>query len=110
MGPPFTCRLSVVNDGDEPVPIAPDVKDHVTVHSISVLERAANIIEIVPANRLDDGDPGFDFVRRIRVVSHCLTQMLTHNDMHPIRRAEILKRPPLAGILGFTVSRYFTAR
>ena len=84
LGLPFTGCLGVVNDGYKPVPVVPDVKDHLAVHRIGILEYAANIIEIVPANRLDNGDPGFDFVRCIWVVFHCLTQMLTRNDMHPI--------------------------
>ncbi len=79
---PFLRCLSIVDDGYKPVPVVPDVKDHVVVHRIGILEHAANIIKIVPANRLDNGGPGFDFVRRIWVAFHRLLQVLTRNDMH----------------------------
>jgi hypothetical protein len=36
----------------------------------------------VPANRLDNGGPGFDFVRCIWVAFHRLPQVLTRNDVH----------------------------
>jgi hypothetical protein len=36
----------------------------------------------VPANRLDNGAPGFDFVRCIWVAFHRLPQVLTRNDVH----------------------------
>ncbi len=81
-GLPFICCLSIVDHGYKPVPVVPDVKDHVAVYKIGILEHAANIIKIVPANRLDNDSPGFDFVRRIWVVFRCLPQMLKRNDMH----------------------------
>ena len=82
---PFLRCLSIVDDGYKPVPVAPDVKDYVAVHGIGIFEHTANIIKIVPANRLDNCGPGFDFVRRIWVAFHCLPQMLPRNDMHPPR-------------------------
>jgi hypothetical protein len=39
----------------------------------------------VPANHLDNGGPGFDFVRCIWVGFHRLPQVLTRNDMHSVR-------------------------
>jgi hypothetical protein len=36
----------------------------------------------VPADRLDNGGPSHDFVRRIWVALHRLPQMLARNDMH----------------------------
>jgi hypothetical protein len=36
----------------------------------------------VPANRLDNGGPSFDFVRCIWVAFHRLPQVLTRNDVH----------------------------
>jgi hypothetical protein len=39
----------------------------------------------VPADHLDNGSPGFDFVRRIWVDFHRLPQVLTRNDVHIIR-------------------------
>jgi len=81
-GLPLVRCLSIVDHGYEPVPVVPDVKDHVAVHRIGILEHAANILKIAPANHLDNGGPGFDFVRRIWVAFHRLPQMLTRNDMH----------------------------
>lgn len=85
LGLPFIRCLGIVDNGYKPVPVVPDVKDHVAVHGIGILEHAANIIKIVPANRLDNGGPDFDFVRRIWVAFHRLPQMLTRNDMHSPR-------------------------
>jgi len=66
-----------VDDGDEPVPVLSDVKDHVATDRIGILEHAAYFRKIVPSGRLDDAHPSFDFVRRIRVAFHRLAQMLT---------------------------------
>jgi len=72
-----------MDDSDKPVPVLPDVKDHVAIHRIGILKHAAHFRKIAPPHRLNDGYPGFDFVRRIRVAFHRLAQMLTRNDMHP---------------------------
>ena len=66
-GLPFTRRLCVVDNGDKPVPVLSDVKDHVANHGIGILKHAANFRKIVPPDRLDNGHPSFDFVRCIRV-------------------------------------------
>jgi hypothetical protein len=82
LGLSFLRCLSIMNDGYEPVPVVPDIKDHIAVHRIGILEYAANIIKSVPTNRLDNHDPSFDFVRCIWIAFHSLPQMLTRNDMH----------------------------
>ena len=46
----FLGRLSIVDDSNKPVPVVPDVKNHIAIHRISVFEHAANIIKFVPAN------------------------------------------------------------
>lgn len=79
---PFLCRLRIVGDGYKPVPVVPDIKDDVAFYRIGILERSADLIKISPANRLDDGGPGFDFVRCIWVGFHRLPQVLPRNDMH----------------------------
>jgi hypothetical protein len=71
-----------VDHGDKPVPIPPDVKDHVVIDRICILKDAPNFREIVPPDRLDNAYPRFDFVRRIRVAFHRFAQMLTRDDMH----------------------------
>jgi hypothetical protein len=71
-----------VDDGYKPVPVVPNVEDHVAIDKIGILEHAANVIKIMPPDRLDNGGPCHDFVRRIWVAFHCIPQMLTRNDMH----------------------------
>jgi len=84
-GLPLTRRPGMVDDGDQPVAIVPDIEHHVAAHRISILEHAANFFKVMPANRLDNARPRFDFVRRIREACHCLTQMLPRNDVHFVR-------------------------
>ena len=85
LGVPFLRRLSIVDDGHKSVSVVPNIKDHVAFYRISILERSADLIKIVPANHLDNGGPGFDFVRYIWVGFHRLPQVLTRNDMHSVR-------------------------
>ena len=75
-------RSCVVNDCDEPVTVLPNVENHVSLHIVGILERAANLLEIVPPNLSDDNHPCSDLVRRIWVLLHGLVQMLTRDDMH----------------------------
>lgn len=63
----FIRRLCIGDDGDKPVPILSDVKEHVIIHKIGILKHAANFRKLVPPNGLDDAHPRFDFVRRIWV-------------------------------------------
>ena len=79
---PFLPRLRVVDDSYKPVPVVPNIKDDVAFYRIGILERSADLIKIVPTNRIDDGRPGFDFVRCIWVGFHGLPQVLTRNDVH----------------------------
>ena len=53
-GLPFTRRLGIVDDGYQPVSVAPDVEDHVAIDKVGILEHAANFLKIAPADRLDD--------------------------------------------------------
>lgn len=85
LGLPLIRCLSIVDDGYKPVPVVPNVKDHVAVDRIGILEHGANIIKILPANRLDNDGPSLDLARRIWVVFYRLSQMLTRNDMHSPR-------------------------
>ena len=74
-----------MDDGYKPVPVVPNVEDHIAIDKIGVLEHAANLIKIVPTDRLDNGGPCLDFVRRIWVAFYRLPQMLTRNEMHSPR-------------------------
>ena len=78
----FFHRLRIVDYDDEPIAVPSDVKNYVANHVISVLERAANFVKIVPADLLDDTHPRSDFVRRIGIEFHRLAQMLSRNDNH----------------------------
>jgi len=82
LGLHFIRCLSIVDDGYKPVPVVPNVEDHVAIDKIGILEHAANVVKIAPADRLDNGGPRHDFVRRIWVAFHRLPQMLTRNDIH----------------------------
>jgi hypothetical protein len=79
---PLLRRLCIVDDSYKPVPIVPDIKDDVAFYRIGIFERPADLIKIVPANRLDNGGPGGNFVRCIWVAFHRFLQVLTRNDVH----------------------------
>ena len=81
-GPLFLRRLRVVDDRDKPVPIAPDVKNHIVIHIVSILEGALYFRKIVPPDYFDDGRPRFDFVRCILMGFHRLVQMPLRDDVH----------------------------
>src|SRR5215472_14541605 len=57
------------------------LKDDVAFFRIGIFERSADLIKIVPANRLDNRGPGCNLVRRIWVGFHRLLQVLTRNDV-----------------------------
>jgi hypothetical protein len=69
---PLLRRLRIVDDGYKPVPVVPNVKDDVAFYRIGIFERSADLIKFVPANRLDNGGPGCNFVRCIWVGFHRL--------------------------------------
>ncbi len=79
---PLLRRLRIVDDSHKPVSVVPDIRDDVAFYRIGVLERSADLIKIVPANRLDNRGPGCNFVRRIWVGLYGLTQVLTRDDVH----------------------------
>jgi hypothetical protein len=54
-----------------------NIKDDVAFYRIGLFERSANLIKIVPANRLDNGGPGCNFVRRIWAGFHRYLEVLT---------------------------------
>ena len=79
---PILRGLRIVDDSYKPVPVVPNIKDDVTFYRIGILESSADLIKIVPANRLDNGRPGCNFVRCIWVGFYRLPQVLTRNDVH----------------------------
>lgn len=78
----FSRRLCIVDNGDKPIAVPPDVKDYVAIHVVGILKHAANFVKIVPADTLDDTHPCFDFLRRIRIAFHRLAEVLSRNDDH----------------------------
>jgi len=79
---PLLRRPRIADDSYKPVPVVPNIKEDVAFYRIGILERSADFIKIVPANRLDNGRPGCNFVRCVRVGFHRLPQVLTRNDVH----------------------------
>ena len=79
---PLLRRLRIVDGSYKPVPVVPNIKDDIAFYRIGILERSADLIKIVPANRLDNGGPGGNFVRCIWVGLNRLLQVLTRNDVH----------------------------
>ena len=79
---PLVRRLRIVDDSYKPVPVVPNIKNDVAFYRIGILERSADLIKIVPANRLDNDGPGCNFVHCIWVGFHRLLQVLTRNDVH----------------------------
>jgi hypothetical protein len=82
---PLLRRLCIVDDSYKPVPVVPDIKDDVAFYRVGIFKRSADFIKIVPANHLDYGGPGGNFVRRIWIGFRRLLQVLTRNDVHPSR-------------------------
>lgn len=74
--------LGVMDNGDEPIAISPNIEDYISIHVVGILEHLAHFCEIVPANRFHDGRPSFNLTRRILVLLHGLVQMPAGNDMH----------------------------
>ena len=48
---PLLRRLRIVDDAYKPVPVVFNIKDDVAFYRISIFERSADLINIVPANR-----------------------------------------------------------
>ena len=70
---PFLRSVSMVNDCYKPVAVMPDIEDHVTIHGIFILKYVANFLDVAPANRLDNGDPGLD-LRSLHLLSFEVVQ------------------------------------
>ena len=75
-------RLGIVDNGDKPVSIVPEVEDHIPIDIIGIYEHAANFGKIPPSDRPDDRDPGFDLVCRIRIALNGSVEMLAGDDVH----------------------------
>ena len=74
--------LRVVDNGDEPISVLPDIEDDVAIDIVSALEVAADLREIVPANGFDDRHPSFDLVCGIGMLLCCFIQVPTGDDVH----------------------------
>jgi hypothetical protein len=76
-------RLGIVDDGDRPVSILPEVEDRVPVDIIGICKHAANFQKFVPPDSFDYRRPSFDFVCRIRIAMDGFVQMPSGDDIHP---------------------------
>jgi hypothetical protein len=74
--------LCVMDNGNKPIPILPEVEDYVTVDVVGIRDHTANFGEILPSHRIDDCGPGGDFVRRIRIASGGYLQMPSGDKDH----------------------------
>ncbi len=72
----------VVDNGNEPIPILPEVEDHVTVDIVSIPKHTANFGEILPSHCFNDCRPSFDFVCRIRISIGGYLQMPSGDKVH----------------------------
>jgi hypothetical protein len=79
---PLNAFLRVVNNGNKPIPILPEVEDYVTVDIVGIPDHTANFGEILPPHRFNDCGPGSDFVRRIRKASSGYLQMPSGDKDH----------------------------
>jgi hypothetical protein len=79
---PVNAFLRVVDNGNKPIPILPEVEDDVTVDIVGIPDHTANFGEILPPRRFDDYRPGFDFVCRVRISIGGYLQMPSGNKVH----------------------------
>jgi hypothetical protein len=75
-------RLGVVNDGDKPISILPEIEHHVRVDIVGIREHVPNLRKVVPSDGFDDRYPGSDFARRIRIALSGFVQMPSSDDVH----------------------------
>jgi hypothetical protein len=78
---PISC-LGVVDDGDKPVSILPDVEDHIAIDIIGIFKHAANFQKVMPPDHFNDRRPSFDFVCRIPIAIDGLVQMPSCDYVH----------------------------
>ena len=62
---PSLRRLRLVDDGNEPVPITPEIKNHATIHVIRVFVDVPHLLKIMPSGGINDGLPILDFTSRV---------------------------------------------
>lgn len=74
----------MVNDSNEPVPITPEIKNHVTIHVIGIFVDAPHFLEIMPSGGINDGLPILDFTSRVLVLCHRPFQMFYSDDVHSL--------------------------
>jgi hypothetical protein len=82
LGPTLSNRFCVVNNGDEPVSILPNIEDDIPGDIVGILEPCANFGKVVPSDGLDDASPYLDFVCRVSVALDRFAQMTARNEMH----------------------------
>lgn len=82
LGSPLPTRFRIVNHSDQPVSVLANVKYHVSLDVVGVLECETNLQEIVPSNLFHDSCPSTDLVCGIRILFRSTVQMLARNDVH----------------------------
>jgi hypothetical protein len=73
-----------MNDGDQTVPVLKDIKDHIPLHIIGILENLPDFHEVPPPRDLCDFAPGHNLFGGIGILLHGLIQVLLGDDMHEV--------------------------
>lgn len=76
LGLPLLIRFRIVNHREQSVSILANVKYHVSLDVVGVLECLANLQEIVPSNLVYDSCPRTDLVCSIGILFRSIVQML----------------------------------
>jgi hypothetical protein len=79
---PAILHARVMNDGDQAVPVLTDIKDHISLHIIGILENLPDFHEVPPPRGLRDFVPGHNLFGGIWILLHSPVQVLFGDDMH----------------------------
>jgi hypothetical protein len=71
-----------MNDGDQAVPVLTDIKDHIPLHIIGILENLPDFQEVPPPRGLRDFVPSHNLFGGIWILLHSPVQVLFGDDMH----------------------------
>jgi len=82
LGPPGLVRFRVMNHRDQPIPILANIKNHVSLDVVGILEHIADLGEIMPANFFNDGRPCTNLLCRIGILFGSIVQMPSRDDVH----------------------------
>jgi hypothetical protein len=79
---PTILHARVMNDGDQAVPVLTDIKNHIPLHIIGILENLPDFHEVTPPRGPRDFVPGHNLFGGIWILLHSSVQVLFGDDMH----------------------------